>query len=62
MKIKEVMTKNPVTVDIKTLALDTLRLMNENGIRALPVVDEGKLVGMVTHRELNEAVPYPSSL
>ena len=62
MKIKEVMKKNPITVDSEALVLDALRIMKENGLRALPVVDEGKLVGVVTYRELNEAVPQPTSL
>ena len=62
MRIKEVMTKNPLTVDGETLVSDALRIMNENGVRALPAVDEGKLVGIVTHRELNEAFPRPTSL
>ena len=62
MKIKEVMKNNPITVDSEALVLDALRIMKENGLRALPVIDKNKLVGVVTYRELNEAIPYPSSL
>jgi CBS domain-containing protein len=42
------MTRNPITIspgsDLQTAA----RLLLENNIRRLPVVDEGKLVGLVT--------------
>ena len=57
MRIKDVMTKNPITVDSDTLMLDARRLMKEKNIRRLPVVDKGKLVGIVTKHDLDEAAP-----
>jgi acetoin utilization protein AcuB len=35
--------------------------MRENGIRRLPVVDKGKLVGIVTKHDLLEASPSPAT-
>jgi acetoin utilization protein AcuB len=61
MKIKDVMTKNPITVDSETLVLDAQRIMKENNIRRLPVVDKGKLVGIVTKHDLLEASPSPAT-
>ncbi len=61
MRIKDVMTKNPVTVDSETLVLDAQKIMKENGIRRLPVVDKGKLVGIVTKHDLLEASPSPAT-
>jgi acetoin utilization protein AcuB len=61
MRIRDVMTRNPITVDSETLIVDALKLMKENNIRRLPVVTKGKLEGMVTHRDLNEALPPPTS-
>jgi acetoin utilization protein AcuB len=61
MRIKDVMTRNPVTVDSETLVLDAQRIMKENNIRRLPVVDKGKLVGIVTKHDLLEASPSPAS-
>jgi acetoin utilization protein AcuB len=55
------MTKNPITVDGETLILDALRVMKEKNVRRLPVVDGGKLVGIVTERDLNEAAPAPTT-
>ncbi len=57
MKIKNWMTKDPITVTPDTLAVEAQKIMRENKIRHLPVVDKGKLVGMVTFRNLIEAAP-----
>jgi acetoin utilization protein AcuB len=61
MRIKDVMTRNPVTVDSETLVLDAQKIMKENNIRRLPIVDKGKLVGMVTKHDLLEASPSPAT-
>lgn len=61
MRIRDVMTKNPVTVDGETLILDALKIMKENNIRRLPVVESGRLVGIVTQKDLNEAAPAPTT-
>ncbi|HMK77778.1 MAG TPA: CBS and ACT domain-containing protein [Thermodesulfobacteriota bacterium] len=61
MRIRDVMTRNPVTVDSETLVLDAQKIMKENNIRRLPVVDKGKLVGMVTKHDLLEASPSPAT-
>jgi len=57
MKIKHWMTKDPITVTSDTLAVEAQKIMRENKIRHLPVVDKGKLVGVVTFRNLIEAAP-----
>jgi acetoin utilization protein AcuB len=55
------MTKNPITVDSSTLVLDAQKIMKEQNIRRLPIVDKGKLVGIVTHHDLLEASPSPAT-
>jgi acetoin utilization protein AcuB len=57
MKIKHWMTSNPLVVKPHTLVIDAAKLMRENQIRRLPVVDRGKVVGMITHRNILEASP-----
>jgi len=59
MRIKDMMTKNPVTVDSKTLLLDAQKILRENNIRRLPVVDKGKLVGIITQHDFLMASPSP---
>jgi acetoin utilization protein AcuB len=61
MRIKDVMTKNPITVDSETLILDARKIMKENNIRRLPVVDKGKLVGIVAKHDIDEAAPPPTT-
>jgi acetoin utilization protein AcuB len=61
MRIKDVMTRNPVTADSETLVIDAQKIMKENNIRRLPIVDKGKLVGMVTKHDLLEASPSPAT-
>lgn len=61
MRIRDVMTKNPITVDSETLVIDARKIMQENNIRRLPIVDKGKLVGIVTQHDLLEASPSPAT-
>ncbi len=53
LTVRDVMTPHAITVGAERTLGDVARLMVEQDIRALPVVDEGgSLIGMVTHREL----------
>jgi len=61
MRIRDMMTKNPITVDSETLVIDAQKIMKENNIRRLPVVDKGKLLGIVTKHDLLEASPSPAT-
>jgi acetoin utilization protein AcuB len=61
MRIKDLMTKNPITVDSETLVLDAQKIMKENNIRRLPVLDKAKLVGIVTKHDLLLASPSPAT-
>ena len=46
------MTHDPKTVAPSTDTEDALRVMLDNGFRHLPVVESGKVVGMVSMRDL----------
>ena len=61
MRIRDIMTKNPISVDPDTLVLDAQKIMKENNIRRLPIVDKGKLVGIITKHDLLEASPSPAT-
>ncbi len=61
MRVRDLMTKNPITVDSETLVLDAQKIMSENNIRRLPVVDKGKLVGIVTMHDILMASPSPAT-
>jgi len=61
MRIRDMMTKNPITVESEALVWDAQKIMKENNIRRLPVVDKGKLVGIITKHDLLEASPSPAT-
>ena len=46
--IEEVMTRELITVDPDQTVNDCMMLMTENHIRHLPVMDEGRLVGIIS--------------
>jgi acetoin utilization protein AcuB len=57
MLIKDWMAKDPVTITEDTSMIKAIHIMKERRFRRLPVVTAGKLVGMVTDRDLKEAAP-----
>jgi CBS domain-containing protein len=52
MTARDVMTGDPVTIGPDATVTDAARLMVEKRIGALPVIDAGKLVGIVTEGDL----------
>ncbi|RME75297.1 MAG: CBS domain-containing protein [Chloroflexi bacterium] len=53
LKIKDIMTRNPVTVRPDATIGDAARIMLEKKISGLPVVDEaGKVVGIITESDI----------
>lgn len=55
--VRDWMTPHPISVDPKTSLPDAHRLMKDSRIRRLPVVDHGRLVGIVTLGDVREAEP-----
>ena len=51
-RVEEIMTANVVVVSSRTKTRDCMALMTEKNIRHLPVVDEGRVVGMVSIRDI----------
>jgi CBS domain-containing protein len=51
LHIGEIMRRDPHTVEPDTPTLDAIRLMRERNLSALPVVEGGKLVGIVTESD-----------
>jgi acetoin utilization protein AcuB len=49
------MSTKVVTIDANDAMQDAMRVLKEHGIRMLPVMKKGKLVGIVTDRDLKKA-------
>ena len=52
--IKTVMTAFPYWIDMGATLLDAEKMMNEHDISHLPVKQEGKLMGIVSHRDIKQ--------
>jgi CBS domain-containing protein len=62
---RDIMTTDPMTVTGELSVTDAARLMVENRIGALPVLAEGKLIGIVTEGDLimrDVKVEFPTYL
>jgi acetoin utilization protein AcuB len=57
MLVRDIMTMNVVTIPSKTSVADAKKIMEAHRIRRLPVVDRGRLVGIVTEHRLEAYIP-----
>jgi acetoin utilization protein AcuB len=66
MLVRDIMRSPAVTISVGTSLQDAYRLMQEKGIRHLPILDGDGLVGVVTDRDLRLATsslapsPFPA--
>ena len=61
MKVRDVMTWNVVTVTSDMPIMEARKIMDAHGVRRLPVVDKGKLVGMVSKERITRTAPSPAT-
>lgn len=67
MKVRDLMTTDPLTATPEMLLKEAARLMVRNKVSGLPVISDGELVGIVTEgdflrQEANRDQPYRFSL
>jgi acetoin utilization protein AcuB len=53
--VREWMTPNPITITLQTTLPEAHRSMDEHKVRRLPVMNKGKLVGIVTRGDIRAA-------
>jgi len=61
MNVRDCMKSPVFTVTPATLIDNAMETMREKHVRRLPVVENGKLVGLVTRKTIIEATPSPST-
>jgi len=61
MNVRDCMKSPVFTVTPDTLIDNAMETMREKHVRRLPVVGNGKLVGLVTRKTIIEAIPSPST-
>lgn len=54
MNVSDVMTADPVTLDVGVSLRRAFAVLDELDVRHLPVIEEGRLVGMLSDRDLRE--------
>jgi CBS domain-containing protein len=54
--VTEIMTSNVIVIHPKTGLGECLKVVTDNGIRHLPVVEDGKVVGVLSIGDLERAV------
>lgn len=52
IKVKDIMNKNIITVDIDTTIASAAKIMSENNIGFIPILNKGDLVGVITDRDI----------
>lgn len=57
MLIRDVMTWNVVTVPSDMRIMDARKILDAHGFNRLPVVDKGKLVGLLSRHRVDSATP-----
>ena len=57
MLVKEWMASEPIVVDENTSIMKATQIMKENNIRRIPVVRDGRLIGIISDRDIKEAAP-----
>jgi CBS domain-containing protein len=61
VKVRELMTREPLTVSLDTPLVDARRTMLERRIRHLLVTQGGRLMGIVTDRDIRLNLPSPAT-
>jgi CBS domain-containing protein len=51
-RVRDVMTEGPRSVEPRESVVNAARLMRDEDVGSLPVLEDGRLVGMITDRDL----------
>lgn len=61
MQIRDYMNPSPITVTPETSVADARDLLRQHGIRHLLVVEDERLVGIITDRDIRLVLPSPAT-
>jgi acetoin utilization protein AcuB len=62
MLVRDIMQAHPVSATLETRLPHLLRLLQRRGFRHVPIVDGGKLVGIVSDRDVKQSMISASSM
>ena len=61
LRVGDIMSVSPVTITPSTLVHEAQALMQQRKIRHLPVLQDGRLVGMLSDRDIRLVLPSPAT-
>ena len=56
MKVKDAMTPRPIALQKNHTLNDALKVMRQQGIRECPIVNNGRLIGIITESDVTKAI------
>lgn len=56
-KVEKWMARNPITIEQDATVIEAIHLMKEKKIRRLPVMDKGRIAGIVTEKMIADFKP-----
>jgi acetoin utilization protein AcuB len=59
LTVADIMTPNPITVERQTPLAKVIGLMKERACRQVPVVEDGRVIGIITDRDVRLAMNSP---
>ncbi len=62
IKVKQIMSKDPMLITPTTSATDASLLMQRYGYEGYPVVSDGKIVGLLTRRSVDRSISHKINL
>ncbi len=62
IKVSKLMTKNVITASEGISLEEAIEIMHKNRIEKLPIVRDGKLVGLITAKDILKREKYPNAL
>jgi acetoin utilization protein AcuB len=61
LRVGDIMSVSPVTITPSTSVHEAQTLMQQRKIRHLPVLQDGRLVGMISDRDIRLVLPSPAT-
>lgn len=61
MFVSNRMSANPITINADATVTEAAEVMKAHKFRRLPILENGKLVGIITDRDLREVAPSPAT-
>jgi CBS domain-containing protein len=52
LQVRDIMTRDPITLPPAALVIDALRIMSAHDIERIPIVQDDKIVGIVTRMDI----------